>query len=414
MDHSFGALFQKQRNSYQKVFNNSLCIPQYGGSTVLASTANKLIIKDLHSVVTNPSSNLPICHELSLSQISSEFAVVLPRQGQSYSTCGTVKAVHKTIEDNCIDIFHHHCNRPECPCQYCQDHMLSFEAHKDADRLIEMSNLYHKLGIDLGWPYHLILSPPQEPAKKLCETPDGYKKLRSEGIAFAKSIGVKGGVLMVHAYRIKGEIETSDDLLPDYEPNSRADMLHKAGYGIGKCGKGSLWDGVFADALNLGSAYEYLYLSPHFHIHGYGFLDNARVVYDKTGWIYKKGDKLKKYEALSGSIRYALSHCTRLEVYGVVVSKSDSWFGDMAYNKGGANEVFGAFIPKLCEHGFQYYEAALDGSNELFDEIWIRPVIRTYRLSTKTKPPPPIMNNNFSEFMDISEIHELGSYANIG
>jgi len=409
--------------SFNSSPSENVCILQYGGSTVLKSPANKLLTKDLQCADKNTSQISPIYHDLSLSSLSSEFAFILPRQGQPYATCGTVKAIHKTMQDKCTDIYRFHCDRPECPDPYCQDYTLSFEAKKDADRLTEMAYLYYtEQNIKLGYSHPIIFSPPQDHAKELCSYPDGFKKLRSECIEKAKDAGVLGGVCVPHMFRILGENEEFDDdtedLMTGYVSGGIADNLRKAGYGIGKGGKGSLWDGVFANALNLNSSYDYVYLSPHFHVHGYGFLKNSRTFYNEIGWIYKKGRALKNNIAMASSIRYVLSHVTRLEVLGSVVSKSDSWFGNMAYNKGGVNEIYGETVPKLCVHRFQYYEAAIHDTSLLYNEVWVKQLIRTFRLTSKLKPPPKLTHENISDittefFLDMSEIHEIEGYMNI-
>lgn len=408
MDYSLQGLINRQNKYYQLYFNpdsETVYPALYGGSTVLASPDNKLNSKSL---------------QCDISKTSSEFAFILPRQGESYDTCGEVKMIHKTVEDSCIDIYHNHCDRPECPDEYCSDYLLSFESRKDAERLIEMSALYFKeRNIKLGWPHHIIFSPNQDHAKELCSTPDGFKKLRSECINVVKECGVCGGVAMPHMFRIKGESDNFEDDLEDpsnYVSHGVVHHLKKAGYGVGKGGKGSLWTGIFNNALGLNSIYDYVYLSPHFHVHGYGFLKNSRNFYNETGWIYKKKGSLKNNKALSSSIQYVLSHVTRLEVMGVVTSKSDSWFGDMAYNKGGVSEVYGEAVPKVCVHGFQYYEAAINDPDELFDEVWVRPLIRIYRLSAvKSKPPPSrkILPRDIQEFLSLSELHELDAYKNV-
>lgn len=327
-------------------------------------------------------------------QNSSEFSFLLPRQGEAYSTCGTIKVIHKTLYDGCTDILYHHCDRPECPCPYCSDHLLSRDSWKAAERLTEMSMLYYtETNTRLGWPKHVVFSGPQDEAIAACSSPDDFKDYRTFGMNLMKNAGAVGGMFVVHMFRIVGEPADCDDLEENparYAPGGIVTLLMKAGYGIGtKNGsKGSLWDGIFADALGLGSAYRYVYLSPHFHAHIYGHLQNSRVFFNSTNWIYKNKGARKSEKALAASIAYTLSHATRLEVLGIPVTKAVSWFGVMAYNKGGVTEIKGDYVPKTCDHGHAYHEAAINDPSLIYDEIWVREIKRYYRLNTKTKPPP--------------------------
>ncbi len=398
---------------------------KYGRSTLSASLHTSLVLKDLDCANEISTSYLPVLFDVSDLVRSSNFTFILPRQGEAYSTCGTIKAIHKTLYDGCTDILYHHCDRPECPCPYCSTRLLIRDSEKAAERLTEMSRLYYiEQNIKLGWPYHWVFSQYPEIALAACDSPDSFRSGRSDAIGIFRSAGVRGGMAVPHYFRIRGESLSSDDDSDnpqEFALDGIIALLKKAGYGIGNGSKGSLWDGIYADALGLGSAYAYVVPSPHWHVHGYGFLENSRTFFQKTKWIYyKSGGPRKSEKALAASIAYTLSHATRLEVLGIPTTRAVSWFGIMAPNKGGVTEIKGSLVLKTCDHGHTYHEAAINDPSLLYDEIWTREIKKYYRLNTKTKPPPdiepfgstPDLVIHTSFVLDMSDLHEIEAYAN--
>ncbi len=70
---------------------------------------------------------------------------------------------------------------------------------------------------------------------------------------------------------------------------------------------------------------QFWYYSPHFHVLGFGWINDTKELYNKEGWIVKnKG--LRK--SVFGTFLYQLSHCGIKEKTHSLV-----WFGDLSYSK---------------------------------------------------------------------------------
>ena len=152
----------------------------------------------------------------------------------------------------------------------------------------------------MGNPKHIILSPP--PTVELRTWADAMK-LRRKAEGYARKLGVWGGVIIFHAYRIRAELKP---------------FLAKF--------KRPYWELVREDVLNLGSWEKYVYLSPHFHVLGFGRLqEKSNEFYERTGWIYKlKGHVVEK--EWGRTVYYLLSHATAAEG-----RTSYGYFGNMVY-----------------------------------------------------------------------------------
>ena len=154
----------------------------------------------------------------------------------------------------------------------------------------------------MGNPKSLILSPP--PSEWDIRTWEGVRRLRRKAKRYLRRLGIWGGVLIFHAYRIR------DDLKP---------LLR----GFGR----PYWELVREDALGLGSWRYYVVLEPHFHVLGYGRLRvRSDVFHAESGWVYKFKGHVGEKE-WEPTVRYFLSHATFTER-----CDSYSFFGNMAEN----------------------------------------------------------------------------------
>jgi hypothetical protein len=137
-----------------------------------------------------------------------------------------------------------------------------------------------------GRPIHVVISPPE-----FDWVMNDYEDLRSDAERVAKEAGLKGAALLFHLYR---------------------------------------------DEATGGE----LYLSPHFHAVGFGWIDHTDDLYDKTGWVVvNKGIRKSVYR----TFQYLLSHAAvwRESVEGgegiLPIAKSKvhtvTWFGSLSYNK---------------------------------------------------------------------------------
>jgi len=74
---------------------------------------------------------------------------------------------------------------------------------------------------------HFTFSPPQEAAIELVKTKSGFKRLKSKAIKLIKSSGIVGGVIIFHPFRVNKKKQ--------------------------------------------------LYISPHFHVIGYGYIEETKI-----------------------------------------------------------------------------------------------------------------------------------------
>lgn len=216
------------------------------------------------------------------------------------SNCGYVHSAAKCPECDTRVVFRNSCDKPECPT--CHKSYASKHGGDVAEYLDGCNRAYYNAGVRLGYFKHYTLSPPQEWAVERCRTLSGYNYLKRLAIDHAKKLGVVGGSIVFHYYRI----------IPELIP-----LLNNAGYGNGRVSYGSLWDGVLSDVLGLGSCYKYVKPAPHFHITGVGYNKDTKAYYDLTGWMLKQISTLnekntnRRYLHLRNIATYQLHHATR-------------------------------------------------------------------------------------------------------
>jgi len=154
---------------------------------------------------------------------------------------------------------------------------------------------------EIGNPMHVILSPP--PSEYGKGTPEDLKRLRRKARRFVREIGLWGGYLIFHAFRIR------ESLKPHLAKFNRP-----------------YWDLVREDVLGLGGWEYYVVYSPHFHVVGFGRCkEKSNDFYERTGWIYKFKGHLAKKDRW-GAVRYLLSHATFADG-----TRTHTAFGNMVF-----------------------------------------------------------------------------------
>jgi hypothetical protein len=138
---------------------------------------------------------------------------------------------------------------------------------------------------------HVVLSPPDG-----LITEDRSTYIHGKELAYhiVKESGLFGGACVFHPYRLK--CSECGSAIPDY---TKACL---------KCGC---------------SRFEWFF-SPHFHIVGFGWIQNTKEGYERHGWIVKN---LKTRDSIFATFQYLLSHA------GVSKFHTTTWFGSLAYNK---------------------------------------------------------------------------------
>jgi hypothetical protein len=156
------------------------------------------------------------------------------------------------------------CGRPECPKCY------ESWAAREAKRIERRVGAYK---MRRGKPIHFMVSPPER------DWSLSSVRLKSRAFEVARAVGFHGGSCIFHPFR-------------EDEPTKR-------------------W-----------------YVSPHFHMIGYGWIKGAAENYEISGWVAKN---LGVRESVSATAFYQLSHAGVW--YGQGRKHSVTWFGCLSYSK---------------------------------------------------------------------------------
>lgn len=245
----------------------------------------------------------------------------IPGTGDSYEDCGTGIAKKLVCENDpdghpVVVVGTKSCKRPECPTCW------SSWARRATDRTGSRVDGFRDAARHRYPPRHIIISLSANESTDLLDTYANdaerlYKGIKSTLLRKAKAIGVKGGAIVIHFYRI-------DHLLDnDLSPKEYSVQNHR------------VWDQV----RDSGNWQEVVRFSPHAHIIGYGYLQTPK----KGEFKYKNKGPLKSRDDIERASYYMLSHCT-LPPKGHAIS----YFGCCSYNKLMVEKHLSVSAPLLC------------------------------------------------------------------
>ena len=271
--------------------------------------------------------------------------------GEHKEYCGKVKKVGACEEREVESYVEHHlyCDDRLCPkCHYSW-------SYRQASRMKERLRAYEKIfdeipelrqrnlsGEDMdSFPYrmnigkihHWTFSPDQEWSKKRIQTVRGVKNLRTELYKVLKISGMIGASVVFHPWR------TTDRAKDEWD---------EVKFSKEKFTNKGIWEWL----KKTGLIYQpgYVYLSPHFHVVGFGFLKKSNEVYDLTkgrnreGWVYVKIRSIGDDKDLMGCLKYILNHSsvvgnpkTGFKSNGAKYVKfpmeTVTYWGDLSYRK---------------------------------------------------------------------------------
>ncbi len=227
------------------------------------------------------------------------------------------------------------CKRPGCPV--CYESWAARAAHRASERLAGVESAYNEVNMTLGSIRHIVFSPPQEHAKMLMASAEGYRKLKAELRDIMKQAGLKGGSPIFHSHRTKT-----------------------------------------------------MQIAPHFHVNGWGYLEKSDVLQKRTGWVYKN---LGTRDSLYETIKYELTHC------GIFVDPDEfdphkfdalTYFGCASYNKVAIKTETVTKDPVLCPICDREMHIYLE-EDGLDQGVYHEKIIhRKYHLRIMAKPPPTL------------------------
>lgn len=213
-----------------------------------------------------------------------------------------------------------HCDRVECP--ECWTYWGTKQSKRLADKLrgyvadawehLEGYQWHKKNSQNLR---HWAFSPPQDMI-----TPEmSYDKIKDIGKKFVLFSGVTGGVLVFHPFRIRKEMHLKLIMHQKLLKFSEEEKEKK------------FWQCARDDVLGLGDWREYCYWSPHYHVIGFGYVENSRELQSRTGWVYNfirniPVQKIRMLDGVEDAIAqvcfYVLSHAAYQWLKKIPV-----WFG---------------------------------------------------------------------------------------
>jgi hypothetical protein len=237
----------------------------------------------------------------------------LPGHGEAYDDCGTLGFL------GCLDTVAHagkrldgvdytgkvyikrykrNCGRAECPVDF--ETWASKEAHR-ATRRLEAFQKTVRGG--RSSPIHVIVSPSQGDIDTL-----DYKALRERAYKVMKRIGVFAGIVLIHPFRRN------------------------------RGRKGNSW-----------------YLSPHFHVLGFGWVSHVGESYQETGYIVKN---LGVRQSVYATLQYQLSHAgVYMKAEGEKGKKATiTWFGSLSYNQFHYEDEPTKQVCPICEQSLHVVE----------------------------------------------------------
>lgn len=214
-----------------------------------------------------------------------EFRIPGVTLAKSKDECGTVASVEYCKDCGKAEARFYHCNNWDCAT--CYYYTAVRAAHRVEERLMGVQDAYSRYGKFPGKIMHVTFSVPESEYEDF-DLDKAWKRC----IKNADMIGINGGAVIFHPFRIKSEFRKP---------------LFDAVKSLGL--KGGLWSGIHSNVLHLESWKEYVYFAPHFHVLGYypKIVMKSNVFHELTGWVYK-AIRVGKERNVFTTSRYLLTH----------------------------------------------------------------------------------------------------------
>jgi len=178
----------------------------------------------------------------------------------------------------------------------CRDCMPKW-VNREADAITKRIQRFCKKNPRLK-PIHLVVSPPTWDYSK------GVSRLRKQASVISKSVGVKGSAMFFHPARF------DRGMLP--------------------------------------------YYAPHFHMIGFGWIEDTELLYKKHGWIVKNLGVRKTPGEVFGTVQYELTHT------GIKKGRhSVTWIGELSYRKLKVQKVNSKRVCPDCSRELQRLDYTL-------------------------------------------------------
>lgn len=224
--------------------------------------------------------------------------------------CNTVTYADYCPECHEVEPKFYHCNNWQCP--ECLHWTAARAGRRVAERLIGSHAALCDTGTYPGHVNHVMLSVPVSEYDGFDET-----EMKKLAVKYAKQIGISGGAIAFHPYRIKGDLK-------------KPIRLAMKAQGL----EGGDWVGVHANVLGFKSWRDYAVFSPHFHVVGYFKLkEQSDAFIRRTGWVYKNVSMSERHHAegfedVRRIFTYILTH------HSIAPRRHNvTYFGNASYSK---------------------------------------------------------------------------------
>lgn len=194
-----------------------------------------------------------------------------------------------------------HCNNWTCPV--CYSFTAGRSGHAVADRLWGIRKDCLANGLNPGSLNHLDISLPVSEYGNF-----DFKKERERAKRYLKQIGMVGGVLVFHPWRMYDEIQEIIVFVNNAENVTRGRYWKSFHEGLLERG-GWRWNSHLIE-----SGQDYVEFSPHFHAVGFFRIkERSDSFYERTGWTYtnitmKNHRRPLDCKAISGTVSYLCTH----------------------------------------------------------------------------------------------------------
>ena len=208
---------------------------------------------------------------------------ITPGNDEAYPNCGQVRFTITCPDDpaHYKKYAKYSCHRSGCPT--CWPTWASRLAKESQDRIDGSRIVLH---CDYK-ARHVSLSPDNIPFNE--PSSDCLNWLYKEGNTLTKLLGVTGCAVIVHAYRIRKDMQNFVALAAFKEKINRYIWIMKQ----------ENWQ-------------DYLYFSPHLHLLTFGNLMDSDDFHTLTGWVYRNHDDNEKHgrqgPELAKTVYYLLTH----------------------------------------------------------------------------------------------------------
>ena len=243
-----------------------------------------------------------------------------------------------------IKLIAYKCMRPQCPVDY------EFWAAREASRIEVRFMRIPKLKGEkhcaesktkLGKPIHVVVSVPEFEAElmdlvelrykkvnqhavtKQFVKVNMYKKMKKKAAKIAKLAGFRGGCMIFHPFANDYITEEADGTLPEIKVDPYSGNFD---YKALKAYFASKQAQIAQKGLvSVENELKLWYIRPHFHLIGYGWIENVEALYAKYGYVVKN---LGVRDSVFMTALYQLSHAGYREGQHTV-----SWIGCMSNNQ---------------------------------------------------------------------------------